>query len=208
MTADDALRAYLTGGSVLRGHSSGVRTLDAADLAAMRPQAPPRRRSRSRTAAPAAPPVPRASETVAAGVMCFCGQRFGPDQAVEFMIHLRAEVGEDLRQLDRFRENRRRSESTPARKAAKAAQAREKYAASEEYRARRRAAARERMRRKRAAGWKPEVTPEQAERQRQRQNAARAAAGQPCECGCGEMTRAAGRRFRAGHHQRARPGTS
>jgi len=52
---------------------------------------------------------PPASETIFAGIVCFCGQRFGPEQAAGFMIHLRAEVGADLQLLAKVREWRRKT---------------------------------------------------------------------------------------------------
>jgi hypothetical protein len=84
----------------LAGTSSAERTLDQRDLAAMRPQAAPRTRK------PRSAPVLR---EVTSGIVCFCGERFGEHQALEFMLHLRAEVGGVLswanHQKDRIRIN-------------------------------------------------------------------------------------------------------
>lgn len=92
--------------SVLRGTSSSTRTLTARDLAAMRPD---------RTGARQRRPAERAREASAAvrGVVCLCGRPFGEDEAVEFMLHLRAEVGADLRLLAKVRQWRRRTVSRP-----------------------------------------------------------------------------------------------
>jgi hypothetical protein len=46
---------------------------------------------------------------VTSGIVCFCGERFGEHQALEFMLHLRAEVGEHLEKLERWRESYRQS---------------------------------------------------------------------------------------------------
>ena len=90
MSAGDA-----AGGSVLRGTSSTSRTLCQRELAALRPAVPGPARPRKA-------PVPAAQVT--SGIACFCGERFALAQALEFMIHLRAEVGADLARLERQRE--------------------------------------------------------------------------------------------------------
>lgn len=80
--------------SELRGVSSAERTLDARELASWRP-AIPKAAPRSRK--------PSVLREVTNGIVCFCGERFGESQALEFMLHLRAEVGEDLDRVDRRR---------------------------------------------------------------------------------------------------------
>jgi hypothetical protein len=66
---------------------------DAKEIAGLRaiPEARPR--------APRKAPVKRA---VSSGIVCFCGERFAESQALEFMLHLRAEVGEVLEWRERF----------------------------------------------------------------------------------------------------------
>jgi hypothetical protein len=81
--------------SKLRATSSAERTLDARDLAAMRPVVQPARKPKT-----ASRPALR---EVTSGIVCFCGERFGEAQALEFMLHLRAEVGEELGVLRRLR---------------------------------------------------------------------------------------------------------
>lgn len=80
--------------SRLVGTSSSTRTLDQRDLAALRPMPAPRPRASRKQ------PERRA---VANGIVCFCGERFAESQALEFMLHLRAEVGEVLMWRDRQR---------------------------------------------------------------------------------------------------------
>ena len=129
--------------SKLTGVSSPERTLDQKDLAALRPAAPPRPR-KPRTA----PPL----REVTSGIVCFCGERFGEAQSLEFMLHLRAEVGEDLALLDRWRRSRREGQrrrlSDPeyrARHVAQGNKSRRERMADPEYRARVNAQRRERM---------------------------------------------------------------
>lgn len=81
-------------GSVLRGTSSTTRTMDEREMAALRPA----------VAAPKRPRKPPVKREVTNGIVCFCGERFAESQALEFMIHLRAEVGADLAVLQRRRE--------------------------------------------------------------------------------------------------------
>lgn len=114
--AEEAVRSFLLDGSRLAGTSSTRRTLTKEDLAAMRPQAPPRPRKRRSPAAAPPPPRPAASEAVFAGIVCFCGQRFGPEQAAEFMTHLRAEVGRDLQLLAKVRKWRRETQTRKRRR--------------------------------------------------------------------------------------------
>ncbi len=96
----------------LRHTSSSERTLEQRDLEVMRP-------ARENAPRPRKPSVLR---EVTTGIVCFCGERFGEQQALEFMLHLRAEVGEVLdwreRKLRQKRESRRRVE-TPEKRARK-----------------------------------------------------------------------------------------
>lgn len=189
-------------GSVLRGTYSDKRSLGPRDLAALRPASPRPRRPRG----PAAP----APET-GHGIACFCGERFGEGQALDFMLHLRAEVGEDLRLLRNVRRWRAATASRPEYRARQAAAARERRATDPEWRDERnrkgreykaRPEVRERRRKLDAERYAAQAAdPERRERRNAAQRARREAAGQPCGCGCGEMTRA-GRPFRPGHHQR------
>jgi hypothetical protein len=75
---------------------------------------------------------------VTSGMMCFCGERFPESRALEFMRHLRAEVGEKLDWADRVREKTRQREMRYRNK---------RYAEDPEYRERAKARARERYRR-------------------------------------------------------------
>src|SRR6266705_1062633 len=72
--------------SELRHTSSPERTLEQRDLESLRP-------ARENAPRPRKPSVLR---EVTNGIVCFCGERFGESQALEFMLHLRAEVGEVL----------------------------------------------------------------------------------------------------------------
>jgi len=49
------------------------------------------------------PRKPTVLREVTNGIVCFCGERFGEAEALEFMLHLRAEYGEDLVKLERAR---------------------------------------------------------------------------------------------------------
>lgn len=40
-------------------------------------------------------------------MVCFCGERFGQSEAIEFMLHVRAEVGERVATLERRRDRSR-----------------------------------------------------------------------------------------------------
>jgi hypothetical protein len=77
--------------------ADGFRTAD--EIAALRPvkaNAPrPRKASAQRA-------------MVSTGIVCFCSERFSESQALEFMKHLRAEVGDDLAVLERKRQSERR----------------------------------------------------------------------------------------------------
>lgn len=99
--------------SRLVGHSSDIRTLDERDLAAMRP-------AKENTRRPRKPSVLR---EVTSGIVCFCGERFGEHQALEFMLHLRAEVGETLSWVERKRRLMR--EQSRARRATEEGRARQ-----------------------------------------------------------------------------------
>lgn len=96
-------------GSRLVGTSSAERTLDQRDLSSLRP-------ARENAPRPRKPSVLR---EVTTGIVCFCGERFGEHQALEFMLHLRAEVGEVLdwreRTLTRKRELQRQMRADPER---------------------------------------------------------------------------------------------
>lgn len=100
--------------------AEGFRTAE--EIEAMRPMAEPRPR------APRKAPNPGLRQ-VTSGIVCFCGERFGEHQALEFMLHLRAEVGEDLAALERRRardrERRRENRTDPVRRELEAAYMRE-----------------------------------------------------------------------------------
>lgn len=57
----------------------------------------------ARTKPRKAPAKPARGAVVTSGIVCFCGERFSEDQALEFMKHLRAELGRDLAILERQR---------------------------------------------------------------------------------------------------------
>ena len=59
------------------------------EIESLRPMAEPKPRAPRKAANPAL-------RQVTNGIVCFCGERFGESQALEFMLHLRAEVGEVL----------------------------------------------------------------------------------------------------------------
>ena len=161
----------------LAGTSSNARTLDTHGLAALRPAAPRTRRTPRATS-----PAPEVSRSIA----CFCGQVFGEDQAIAFMLHLRAEVGDDLRLLA----NVRRWRTTTA--------TRQAYRVRQARRHRERRRAEEAARRDSPAGEAART------RRNERQRARRAEQAQPCACGCGEpCTRG---EWRPGHHGRGRAG--
>ena len=77
--------------------ADGFRTAE--EIAALRPMAEPK---------PRAPRKTTAKPSVSSGIVCFCGVRFSEAQSLEFMLHLRAEVGEDLAVLERLRDRRRK----------------------------------------------------------------------------------------------------
>lgn len=80
---------------VYTSKADGFRTAE--EIAAMRPITEPKPRAPRKAASPAL-------RQVTNGIVCFCGERFGEHQALEFMLHLRAEVGD----LADYRERRRR----------------------------------------------------------------------------------------------------
>lgn len=82
-------------GSELRAVSSAERTLDPRTLAAMRSAG--QRKARQRRIAQSSAPE------ISSGIVCFCGERFEEDRALEFMLHLRAEYGEVLEWQERVR---------------------------------------------------------------------------------------------------------
>ena len=65
------------------------------------------------------------------GIVCYCGQRFSEGQALDFMLHLRSEVGNDLAYLERrraeSRERGRRLGADPEWRARKNQRARERH---------------------------------------------------------------------------------
>jgi hypothetical protein len=192
---------------LLRGHYSDTRSLGPDDLAAMRPAAPPRPRKPRAARVVPAPAVTPASDVVFGGIACFCGERFGPDRAAEFMLHLRAEVGGDLAELARIREWRRKVAGNPGYRARQAARVRERRAADPEFRERLNAAQRERRQRPDVAEQRREYqrAPAQKAQRNARQAERRREQARPCQCGCGEMTSQPGVRYKAGHHNRVKP---
>lgn len=146
--------------SELRATSSRARTLDQRDLAALRParENAPRQRK------------PAVLREVTSGIVCFCGERFGESQALEFMLHLRGEVGADLEILERRRQRDRdlkqRHGADPEYRARQNASHRERYATDSEYRLR--IVERQRRRRADPEYRSPPLTPEQRERKSER----------------------------------------
>jgi len=53
---------------------------------------------------------------VTSGIVCFCGERFGESQALEFMLHLRAELGETLKWVAERKQYQRERQLRPARR--------------------------------------------------------------------------------------------
>ena len=106
--------------SRLVGYSSSDRTLDARDLASLRP-------ARANTPRKKAKPVRR---EVTSGIVCFCGERFSEDRA------LRAEVGEVLEWREKIlararggaAKQRERMRSDPALRAKRNERERRRYA--------------------------------------------------------------------------------
>lgn len=78
----------MTSRPVYTSKAEGFRTAE--EIEAMRPVAAPKPR------APGTASNPRLRQ-VTNGIACFCGERFGEHQALEFMLHLRAEVGDVLK---------------------------------------------------------------------------------------------------------------
>lgn len=85
-------------GNKLVGYSSETRTIDQREMARLRP-------AKKNAPRPRAKPILR---EVTSGIVCFCEERFGEHQALEFMLHLRAEIGADLAKLERQRTTKRR----------------------------------------------------------------------------------------------------
>ena len=80
--------------------AEGFRTAE--EIEALRPIAEPKPRAPRKAGNPAL-------RQVTNGIVCFCGERFGESQALEFMLHLRAEVGEVLEWRERkLRQDRER----------------------------------------------------------------------------------------------------
>jgi hypothetical protein len=73
--------------------------------------------------------APEAVREVTGGIVCFCGKRFGEDEALELMLHLRAEYGEELARAERIREYWRGADRKRNADPAKRAARREKYKA-------------------------------------------------------------------------------
>ena len=105
----------------LVGYSSSERTLDARALASLRP-------ARENAPKQQAKPVVHA---VTNGIVCYCGRRFGEADALKFMLHLKAEVGDDLTHLEQrraaAREQQQRWRSDPENRARKNQRARERW---------------------------------------------------------------------------------
>jgi hypothetical protein len=83
-------------GSVPRYTSKAEGFRTAEEIAAMRPVAAPKPRALRKAGNPGL-------RQVTNGIVCFCGERFGEAQSLEFMLHLRAEVGEHLARAERLR---------------------------------------------------------------------------------------------------------
>lgn len=90
--------------SIPRYTSTAEGFRDAKELAALRPVRENTPRSRK----------PRVLREVTSGIVCFCGERFGEAEALEFMLHLRAEVGEVLAWREHVLGSRRIANMTPA----------------------------------------------------------------------------------------------
>lgn len=75
-------------GSIPRYTSTADGFRTAEEIAALRPVAPARPRS---------PREKTEKREVTSGIVCFCGERFSEDRALEFMLHLCAEAGNVLR---------------------------------------------------------------------------------------------------------------
>ena len=138
-------------GSVLRGTSSATRTMDQREIAALRPAAAPPARPRK---------APAPARQVTSGIACFCGERFAETEALAFMLHLRAEVGDDLARLER-RRARNREYERERRKDPEWRERRNERRKDPEYRARERANERERRK-------DPEYRARMNERERER----------------------------------------
>ena len=122
----------------------------AEEIAALRPIPEPKPRRKRKTEL----------RQVTNGIVCFCGERFGESDALDFMLHMRAEVGEDLAVLET-------SES------ASNAAARRRYSTDPEYRERQRARSTARARERYASSDPEERTRYTAPRECARPRAAR-----------------------------------
>jgi hypothetical protein len=142
--------------SVPRYTSTAEGFRDAKELARLRPV----KANAPRPRKPAGKPA-----VVASGIVCFCGERFSEAQSLEFMKHLRAEVGRDLALVNRrrayYREWMKEYSKRPGVRERATERERERIATDPEYRERRHAAARERSR-------NPEVRARANERKRER----------------------------------------
>jgi len=199
----DGLRDFL-----LRGTYSDTRSLGPEDLAAMRPALPPRPR-KARAKMPQRVSAP--AEPVTVSVQCFCGRVFEQADAVEFMRHLREEVGDSLEELARIRRWRKATTSSPEYRQRSAARKRERRATEPGFAERLNAAQRERRQRPevKAARREYEASRRADPQWRERRNAAqqqrRHERAATCKCGCGEKTSGPGVDYKAGHHNRVRP---
>jgi hypothetical protein len=127
--------------SRLVGTSSSTRTLDERDLSSLRP-------AKENAPRPRKPTVLR---EVTNGIVCFCGERFGESESLEFMLHLRAEVGEVLDWRERYRERERERHQKAWRDPEyreRQSRRKQQYAADPAYRERERERQRERNRKR------------------------------------------------------------
>ena len=100
------------------------------------------------------------------GIVCFCGERFGEPQALEFMLHLRAEYGEVLEWRERQRAIRRKYAIKPEVREQRNALLRQQYRDDPEYRARKDERNRQYKRDRRATD--PEYRARERQRDRER----------------------------------------
>lgn len=203
MSAPDGLQDWL-----LRGTYSDKRSLGPQDLAAMRPSLPPRPR-KARAKMP--PRVSAPAEPVTVSVRCFCGQVFEQADAVEFMRHLRDEVGDSLEELARIKRWRRTTTSSPEYRERANTRKRERRSAEPGFAEKLNAAQRERRKQPQAQAARREyeagkrADPQWRERRNAAQQQRRQAQAGICGCGCGEKTSGPGIAYKAGHHNRVRP---
>lgn len=206
--------------------TSADRTRDAEEIASLRPVTVAK--------GPRSRPARRPTE-VANGIVCFCGQRFTEAQALAFMLHLRAEVGEVLewraevrRRGREYQRNRRATD--PDWVEQKKANDRARYQ-DPEVAEHAKAAARERYRQlAQDPEWREQKnqrhrTPEARARSRERERARKVAdpeyvirrreqsrdwklrhKPEPKECACGCGGLTAGGRYLQGHNRRVPSG--